>query len=154
MHQSELILLSYAFSHLLHYFSFSNSFFSLTLVFHPFLHSVPLPLSSSLTPSFRLSPSLPHLYLHQSLITSLVIHSPLSFSHHVFFFSFVWYSNIQNIQNQNIHAYLGISVYLAMHICAYFIYTSLLWYFSVHSSIKRNQSGVVFGIFDSFLYLG
>ena len=106
---------------------------------------------------FRLSPSLPHLYLHQSLITSLVIHSPLSFSHHVFYFSFVWYSNItiyMIILLQNIHAYLGISVYLAMHICAYFIYTSVLWYFSVYSSIKRNQCGVVFGSFDSFRYLG
>ena len=157
MHQSELILLSYAFSHLLHYFSFSNSFFSLTLVFHLFLHPVLQPLSSSLTPSFRLSPSLPHLYLHSSLITSPVIHSPLSFSHHVFFFSFVWYSNITMymiILLENIHAYLGISVYLAMHICAYFIYISVFWYFSVHSSIKRNQSGVVFGSFDSFRYLG
>ena len=98
--------------------------------------------------------SLPHLYLHQSLITSLVIHSPLSFSHHVFFFSFVWYSNItiyMIILLQNIHAYLGISVYFAMHICAYFIYISVLWYFSVHSFIKKNQHWVVFG---SFRYLG
>ena len=55
---------------------------------------------------------------------------------------------------QNIHAYLGISVYLAMHICAYFIYISVLWYFSVHSSIKKNHSGVVFCSFDSFRYLG
>ena len=54
---------------------------------------------------------------------------------------------------ENIHAYLGISVYLAMHISAYFIYVSVLWYSSVHSSIKRNQSGVLFGSFDSFRYL-
>ena len=53
---------------------------------------------------------------------------------------------------ENIHAYLGTSIYLAMHISTNFIYVSVFWYFSVHSSIKRNQSGVVFGSFDSFWY--
>ena len=38
-----------------------------------------------------------------------------------------------------------------MYISAYFIYVSELWYFSVHTSIEGNQSGVVlmvFGIWD------
>ena len=107
------------------------------------------PLVAYLLHPFR--PPLPHPLIHLSLITSPVIHSlpfPL-FSHHVFFFSFIWYSNITMYMItllENIHAYLGISVYLAMHICAYFFYISVLWYFSVHSSIKRNQHWVVFGI--------
>ena len=130
MHQSELILLSYAFSHLLHYFSFSNSFFSLTLVFHPFLRPVLQPLSSFLTPSFRLSPPLPHLYLHQSLITSLVIHSPLSFSHHVFFFSFVWYSNITiYIWLYFFRIFMRIWVYQSILLCIFVRILSISVYF-------------------------
>ena len=125
VHLSELILLSYAFSHLLHYFFFSNSFFSLTLVFHPFLRPVLQPLSSFLTHHFGFPhASLPHLYLHQSLITSLVIHSPLSFSHHVFFFSFVWYSNIiYDYTSSEYSCVFGyISLFCYAYLCVFYLY--------------------------------
>ena len=155
MHESELVHLDYPFSHSLHYFSFNNSFFSLSY-FIPFSTRFISHFPHLLLHSFGFPQNLPHLYLHQSLITLLVIHS-LSFSHHVFLFSFIWCSNITMymiILLENNHAYLGISVYLAMHISAYFIYVCVFWYSSVHSSIKRNQSGEVFGSFDSFRYLG
>ena len=52
-----------------------------------------------------------------------------------------------------------LSVYLAMYISVYFIYVSVFWYFSVYSSIKRNQQAtlsslLVFSSFDCFQYLG
>ena len=73
VHESELIHLPYPFSHSLHYFSFSNSFFSLSY-FIPFSTRFLSHFPHLLLHSFRLSPPLPH-HLHQSLITSLVIHS-------------------------------------------------------------------------------
>ena len=133
------------------YFSLTLSDFLLFYLLHPFLYFFPQLPPSLLTYSIPFAPHFPILYFHLSLITSPVIHSlPFPpFSHHVFFFSFIWYSNITMYMItllENIHAYLGISVYLAMHICAYFFYIRVLWYFSVHSSIKRNQHWVVFGI--------
>ena len=119
---------------------FSLSFFPRRLL-HPFRPPLPHILLSSIPHNFASYPFPP---------------SP-PFSHRVFFFSFIWYSNITMYMItllQNIHAYLGISVYLAMYIFAYFIYVSVFWYFSVHSTIKRNQHWVVFGSSDCFRYLG
>ena len=107
-------LTSFSFTYFILFSIFSLSFFPRCLL-HPF------------------RPPIPHLLLSSipSIITSPVIHSlPLPpFSHHVFFFSFIWYSNITMymiILLENIHAYLGISVYLAMHISAYFIYVRVV----------------------------
>ena len=131
-------------SHFLTPFSFTYfnlfSIFSLSLFPRCLLHPFPLP--------HLLLSSIPHNFASYLF--------PLSppFSHRVFFFSFIWYNNITMYMItllENIHAYLGISVYLDMYISAYFIYVSVFWCFSVHSSINRIQSGVVF---DSFRYLG
>ena len=132
------------------YFSLTLSDFLLFYLLHPFLYFFPQLPPSLLTYSIPFARHFPIPYFHLSLITSPVIHSlPFPpFSHHVFS---SLSSDIATLHHmitllENIHAYLGISVYLAMHICAYFFYISVLWYFSVHSSIKKNQHWVVFGI--------
>ena len=65
----------HAFSYSLHYFSFSPSFISLSCIssLSPTGSSATFLISYSIPFGFR--PPLPYLYLHQSLITSLAIHS-------------------------------------------------------------------------------
>ena len=132
---------------------------------HPFLHPSLLPTSSfslflpSASLSFSPAPSPSLTFIYPSYLRQLSIPSLSPISLIMSFSSLLsdiatLLCSYMNILLENIHAYLGISVYLAVHISAYFIYVSVFWYFSVHSSIKRNQHWVDFGSFDCFRYLG
>ena len=137
------------------YFSLTLSDFLLFYLLHPFLYFFPQLLPSLLTYSIPSARHFPIPYFHLSLITSPVIHSlPFPpFSHHVFS------SLSSDIATLRTYDYTSweypcvfgyISLFTYAYLCVFF-YIRVLWYFSVHSSIKKNQHWVVFG---SFRYLG
>ena len=113
------------------YFSLTLSDFLLFYLLHPFLYFFPQLPPSLLTYSIPFARHFPIRYFHLSLITSPVIHSlPFPpFSHHVFFFSFIWYSNITSYDYTSweypcVFGYISLFSYA--YLCVFFLYQCTL----------------------------